>query len=263
MKVRASGLVDLFDCPARWEAKNVLEMRLPTSGSALLGIAVHAGTAAYDLARMSQNMITVDDAACVVVDVLFDKNNDVDWGDDKPKELESTALSLHKMYCEEVSPYHVYVGVEVKCDDLVIKDLDITLTGTTDRVFTDVNSGAIGIADIKTGKSIVSPDGTVSIGAKALQLGVYELLVESALNKPVTLPAKVIGLQAGKTSKGQRCAIGTVAGAKDMLIGDGTRPGVLEHAAHILKSGMFPGNPRSQMCSSRYCPCYNICNFHK
>ena len=263
MKVRASSLVDLFDCPARWEARNVLEMHLPTSSSALLGIAVHAGTAAYDMSRMSNNRITVDEAAGAVVDVLYDENNDVDWGDGQPKAVEDTALALHKMYCEEVSPQYEYVGVEVKCDDLVISDLDLTLTGTTDRVFTDVDTGEIGIADIKTGKSIVSPDGTVSIGARALQLGIYELLVESALNKPVTLPAKVIGLQAGKTAKGQRCAVASVSGAKEMLVGDGTKPGVLEYAAHILKSGMFPGNPRSQMCSSKYCPCFSICNFHR
>ena len=32
--IRASSLPDLFDCPARWEAKYINQMRLPTSGAA-------------------------------------------------------------------------------------------------------------------------------------------------------------------------------------------------------------------------------------
>ena len=43
--IRASSWADLFDCPARWYAKNVQGLRLPSSGAAALGTAVHAGTA--------------------------------------------------------------------------------------------------------------------------------------------------------------------------------------------------------------------------
>jgi len=32
--IRASSLAELFDCPARWEAKNLLGMRMPSSGAA-------------------------------------------------------------------------------------------------------------------------------------------------------------------------------------------------------------------------------------
>ena len=38
VRLRASSLPELFDCPARWEAKHVKNMRLPTSAAAQLGL---------------------------------------------------------------------------------------------------------------------------------------------------------------------------------------------------------------------------------
>jgi hypothetical protein len=46
--IRASSLPELFDCSARWEAKHILGLRLPSSSNAVLGKAVHAGTALFD-----------------------------------------------------------------------------------------------------------------------------------------------------------------------------------------------------------------------
>ena len=51
VQARASGLSDLFDCPARWYAKNIEKRRMPTSSAAQLGTAVHAGAGAYDQGR--------------------------------------------------------------------------------------------------------------------------------------------------------------------------------------------------------------------
>ena len=44
ISVRASSLAELFDCPARWEAKNLLNMKMPAVGAARLGTAIHAST---------------------------------------------------------------------------------------------------------------------------------------------------------------------------------------------------------------------------
>src|SRR5690606_29085576 len=85
VRVRASSLGELFDCPSRWYAKNVLGLRTPTSFKARLGTAVHAGTAAFDAARLEGNPITPDDAAGALVDALYrDRTEDgqedaVDW----------------------------------------------------------------------------------------------------------------------------------------------------------------------------------------
>ena len=46
--IRASSMGELFDCPARWEAKHILGKRMPKSGNAQLGTAVHASTALFD-----------------------------------------------------------------------------------------------------------------------------------------------------------------------------------------------------------------------
>ena len=67
--IRASSLSELFDCPARWAAKHLDGLRMPSSGAAQLGTAVHAGTALYDTSRLpGGSPITIDDAAGAVVE---------------------------------------------------------------------------------------------------------------------------------------------------------------------------------------------------
>ena len=65
--IRASSLPELFDCPARWEAKHLCGRRLPRSAAAQLGTAVHAGAAVFDVQRILGSPITPDDAAGEVV----------------------------------------------------------------------------------------------------------------------------------------------------------------------------------------------------
>jgi hypothetical protein len=68
--VRASSLAELFDCPARWEAKHLLRMRMPSSGAARLGTAIHAGTALFDQARLDGNPLTPSEAAGALIDAV-------------------------------------------------------------------------------------------------------------------------------------------------------------------------------------------------
>ncbi len=259
--IRASSLPELFDCPARFEAKYVKGMRMPRSGAAQLGTAVHVGTALFDSSRLEGNPVTADEAAGAVVDAVHRPEEDVDWGEDSPGEAEAIGIALHKRYCQEIAPKQQYVAVEAKCDRLEISDIGIALTGTTDRVtFTE---DGYGIADIKTGKSAVSADGTVKTAGHAAQLAVYELLAGAALGRVIEAPAQIIGLQVAKTEKGRRAAIGTITGARDLLIGDDTGPGLLQIAADMLHTGRFFGNSRSQLCNPKYCPAYNVCRWRK
>lgn len=48
IRIRASSWSSLFDCAMRWEASNLLGLRMPSNPRAMLGTAVHAGTAAFD-----------------------------------------------------------------------------------------------------------------------------------------------------------------------------------------------------------------------
>jgi hypothetical protein len=262
--VRASSLPDAFDCPARFEAKQLLGKRCPTSGKALLGKAVHKSTAVYDESRLQGLGLTIDESAAAAVDVIHKPDEDVliGEGEETPQEMESIAVALHARYCLEIAPIQQYLAVEVQCDRLEITDLGIALTGTTDRV-RRVNGGN-GIADLKSGKAAVRADGHVETKGHAYQIGVYELLAEKGSGLPITEPGQIIGLQTGKTARGQRVALsGGIEGARELLIGDEESPGVLEILAQMIRSGTFPGNPKSMLCHEKYCPIYNTCKFRK
>lgn len=261
--IRASALSDFFDCPARAEARHLLGKRCPSSGKALLGSAIHKSTAVYDRSVLERQGLTVDDAAGAAVDLIQQPDFDVQLDDDEKKdELEKVAVALHKLYCTKIAPTQTYAAVEVQCERLEITDLGIALQGTTDRVRA-VNDGH-GIADLKSGGTAVSADGKVATKGHAYQLGVYELLAERASGLDITEPARVIGLQTGKTERGQRVAVSDpVSGARDVLVGEPDSPGVLEIVSKMIHSGVFPGNPRSMMCHERYCPIYQQCKFRK
>lgn len=262
--IRASSLSSLFDCPARFEATQIKGLRTPSSSKSVLGRAVHASTAVYDIARLGGDLdFTPAEAAGAAVDVILKPEEDVVWDEGlPPSTVENIALGLHSLYCSDIAPTINYAAVEVTCEALNISDLKITLTGTVDRVYIS-DEGKIGIADIKTGAQAVAADGTVKTSGHSFQLGVYELLAEAATGRPVNAPAKIIGLQTGKTPKGQRAGIGRIECAKEALLGDEDTSGALETAAHIIKSGLFHGNPRSMMCHSKYCPLFSICRYRR
>lgn len=257
--IRASSLSELFDCPARWEAKHILGKRLPASGATQLGTAIHAGAAAFDASRINDTGLTVDEAAAAVVDAIYKPEFDVQWDEEKPAEAEKIGIALHQKYCTKISPSHEYVAVEIRCDSLEITDLGITLTGTIDRLRA-VGDG-YGITDIKSGKTAVSAAGIVNTASHGYQLGAYELMAECASGLRITEKAEIIGMQTGKTDKGQRIGTGEIAGAREMLLGDGETPGVLEMASKIIHSGTFYGNPRSMLCSEKFCPIFKQCKF--
>lgn len=261
--VRASSMPDAFDCAARWEAKQLRGLRTPMAGNAVLGRALHRSTAMYDASVINGTGLTIQETAAAAIDAFADPGEDVAYDeDDDVAALERTAVALHHRYCTEVAPAQRYAAVEVRCDSLVIEDLGLELTGTADRV-RKVGDG-FGIADIKSGKTAVRADGTVESKGHRYQIGVYELLAEHASGLPITAPAQVIGLQTGKTERGQRVGVSEpVSGARDVLVGEEDSPGVLQMLSKMIHSGSFPGNPRSMMCHERYCPLYNACKYRK
>lgn len=262
INVRASSLPMLLDCAARFEAVQIKGFKTPGRSRSQLGKAVHAGAAVYDISALTGQGLTVDDASGAVVDEIMNPTEDVVWDDDlPPKKVEKTALDLFLLYCTVLAPKQSYLGVEITCNCLEITDLGITLTGTVDRV--REHEGQIGIADIKTGASIVGADGTIRIAGHSLQLGVYELLAEAATGQPMNAPARILGLQAGKTAKGQRAGMADIHSPKQILLGDGGSLGVLEIASKMLKAGLFPGNPNSLYCHNKYCPIFNFCKFRR
>jgi RecB family exonuclease len=256
--IRASSLGRLFDCPAAWAATHIDGRRLPSNGKAMLGKAVHASTAVYDQSTIDRSGVTIDEAAAAAVDTIRKPDEDVDWAGDSPRDAEIIAVSLHAKYCQQIAPRQNYRAVEVRCDRLEIADLGIALTGTTDRVRDTVDRG-MSICDIKTGKAAVGADGSVKTAGHAYQMGVYELLAEHASGMKITAPAQIIGLNTAKTPASQRVGTGEISGAREMLLGDGETPGILEYAAKIIHSGLFFPNPRSMFCHAHLCAIWHQC----
>lgn len=258
--IRASALSDFLDCAARAEAKHLLGLRTPNNSKALLGTAVHAATAVYDRSQLEGAGITIDEAAAAAVDAIHRPTEDVIW--DAPiEEVEHISIALHKKYCTEIAPTQNYLAVEVTCDALTIEELNLTLTGTADRV--RIAEEGYGVTDLKTGKSAVNADGVVKTTGHAYQIGVYELLAEFGAGIKITAPGEIVGMSTGKTARGQHIGKGEIHGAREALLGTSDSPGVLEIVSNMVHAGVFPGNPRSILCSPKYCPIFNRCQFRK
>lgn len=261
--IRASSLFALLDCPARWLAIHRDGRRSPTTYKAVLGRAVHAGTALFDSERLAGQTPSVEAAAACAVETFENPGEDVatEEDDDKVDQQKDIAANLTKRYCTGYAPTVEYAAVEIGVDSLHLTDLDIVLSGTADRV--RVAEDGLGIADLKTGKSAVNAQGQVATKGHAVQLGVYTLLAEAALGQRLTADAQIIGLQTNVTPEKQRIAAATVTGVRDVLIGDDEQPGILPVAARLAHGEMTFGNPRSMLCSDKFCPIYNQCFFRR
>lgn len=271
--IRASSLADMFDCAYRWEARQILKMRTPASLPMILGSAVHAGTAMFDAARMSGAPIRADDAAGVVVDKLRNPGEDVERRptDMSPREAEVIALTLHGKYCSQISPQYEFRAVELTLGavDIYCPDQDVTvrLTGQLDRsrVARRHADDVLRITDLKTGaRAAKKPKGSSTYVAdttgKGLQLGVYQILAEQTLDEPIDKVGEIVGLN---TSASTAIAVSEVPGAKAQILPTGGAPSLIEIAANMMRTGLFPPNPKSMTCGPVYCPRWKTCPYHE
>jgi hypothetical protein len=77
----------------------------------------------------------------------------------------------------------------------------------------------------------------------------------------ITAPAQIVGMNTGKTAAAQRVGTGEVPDARAALVGTEEEPGLLQHASRLIHSGAFYGNPKSFLCSAKYCPAHASCRF--
>jgi hypothetical protein len=257
--IRASSLGSLFDCPARWIAIHLEGKRTPSSANSALGTGVHAGTAVYDESRLpGRSPVSLDDAKQAAFESVTKPRDEVDWEGEQPTKAADVAVSLTERYCTLFAPTVEYAAVEISVDSLLLTDLDIVLTGHTDRVRR--TDDGLGICDLKTGKTAVGTDGTAKTHGHAAQMGVYEIVAETALGARMDLPAQIIGLQTNLTPDKQRIGTGEIEGAREVLIGNEEHTGLLRVAAQLVHGDIAPwGNPKSMMCHKRYCPNYQTC----
>jgi len=262
--VRASSWGSLFNCAYAWEGVHLLGIKSPSSPRALLGTAIHASTAAFDSARITGLKLSAFDAAEHLVQILRHPKFDVDWrnSDLTPNEAEVAGLTLHTRYCTEISPRYEFVAVELETRPMDIdcgNGVTVRLTGTLDRARVRRQQEGVGIADVKTGGAAVT-DGVAKTKGHAPQIGTYELLYEHTTGEPITAPAEIIGL---KTRGKPETGTGEIIGAKQLMIGTEHYPGLIEFAADMFRTGLFPPNPQSHLCCAKYCPRWAACPYHE
>lgn len=262
-KVRASSWGSLFDCAMRWEGEHMLGIKKPSGLRAQLGTAIHAGTAAFDSGRLAGEPITLDDAAGIFVDTLHHPEYDVDYSQDDitVKEAEKIGLVLGVKYCTEISPKMDYVSVEMPLDPLLIdcgNGITVKLTGTMDRARVVRSADGKVINDLKTGSRVIA-NGEVVIQGRSAQLGTYQIMSEQTDGEP-TSGAQITGLQ---TTSKALVGVSKVFDAKRVMLGTEDKPGLIQYAAVMFKTGMFPPNPQSQLCSKKYCARWNTCIYHE
>lgn len=261
--VRASSWGALFDCAFKWEGIHLLGIKSTSSPRALLGTAIHASTAAFDVARVNGEELSAYDAAEHLVQTLHHPEFDVDWrgSDISLREAEATGLTLHSKYCTEISPQYDFVAVELETVPLEIdcgSGVTVRLTGTLDRARIKRDQDGIGIADVKTGTAAVTADGLAKTKGHKPQIGTYELLYEHTTGEPCTAPAEIIGL---KTKGRPETGTGEIIGARELMVGTEDYPGLIQFAADMFRTGLFPPNPQSPLCSARYCPRWKTCPY--
>lgn len=261
--IRASAWAGLFDCAYRFEGIHLLGLKNIVGLRAKLGTSIHAGTAVFDQARITGETVTADDAAGVFVDTLRKDDEYVDMSRDDltMRDAEKVGLVLLSRYCFEVSPRYNFVAVEMETKPLDIdcgNGVTVRLTGTMDRARIRKAEHGVGIADLKSGGKAVS-DGVAVTKGHGAQIGTYELLYEHTTGEPITDDAEIIGL---KTAGTPEIATGTVRNAKRVMVGDQDNPGLIEFAAEMFKTGRFYPNPKSLLCSDKYCPRHAKCHFH-
>lgn len=260
--IRASSFGALFDCPARWTAIHMEGRRMPQSGNAALGTAIHAGTAVFDTDRVKGVAPSLSAAEEAAVESVHRPREETVWDEESRDKAESVARSLTNRYCTLESEKHEFVAVEASVEALHITDLGIVLTGHVDRVRRV--DGSHGVTDLKSGKTAVGTDGRARTHGHAAQLGVYELVAQAATGLPIDAPAQIIGLQTNLTPDKQRIGSGEIENAREPLLGDEDHTGLLHIASRIVHGQTEAwGNPRSMMCSPKYCPIYNTCFYRR
>lgn len=264
LAVRASSWGSLFDCAYRWEGTHLLGMNKPSGLRALLGSALHASTAAFDQARLINRPISIDEAAGTLVSTLKEPKFEVDKSADDltEKDAESVGLKLNAIYCGEVSPLYTFRGVEMETKPFDVDcgaGIMVRLTGRMDRARIRIaTNGGAGITDLKTGATAVQK-GVAKTKGHAAQIGTYELLYEHTTGEQIREPGEVIGM---KTKGTPEVKNGLITNGKRLMIGTERERGLIEFAAEMFKTGLFPPNPQSMLCGKKYCARWDHCIYH-
>lgn len=270
---RASSLPTAADCAYRWYAQQVEGLNTPPNPRTVMGSAIHASTAFHDQHIIDGDPLRPDESVGVAIDYLREHAHEVDWRPDddgdvlRRSEVERISVALHTRYTNEIAPTRIYSAVEptLGAVEVEVEGVIVRLTGQADRIREEVVDGEVTeiTSDMKSGLRAVAADGTVEVKGHAFQVAAYKLLRRIASGLRMNRITEIIGLCTGKTAASQRVGVGIALDAEETLIGTEDRPGFLHALAWMAKTGVFPGNPKSSLCSPRYCPIYHSCHYRK
>lgn len=258
--IRASSMPELTECPARWYATQIDGLTMPAQVPTWLGTSLHKALELYDRTKMSTGtLLDVADVQSAFVQTLWHPTEEVVGEEEEFKKAEKNGLELVRKYAESIAPNRRYAAIEATCPklDVVVEGVVIRLSGTLDRIRID-DQDRYGVTDFKSGATVVKADETIDVDPYRGQIGVYEILGEAVVNKPMTAPGEIIGLGANGKA---RVATQEVPNAAESLVGTAEMPGVLQYAARIAKHEIWFGNPKSFLCGVKYCPIYERCRF--
>lgn len=262
VRVRASSLADFFDDPLRWRSAHIDGIYGKTYGRSHLGTAIHYGTGWFDAQRVEGDSPSVGKAVQKFLEALHDDQY-VTWEDIKKSAAEKIGKTLVAKYCDEISPQFEFVTVESRCEPL---ELDMPngfifeLTGTIDRVY--ARDGRYGVADLKSGTGVIGQDGEVKVAPHGPQLAEYELIETQAnllTGQAMTLPALIIALSTSSLD----IKVAEVDNPRSLLFGDHEHKGYLRIMSEMMEAQHYYGNPRSMLCTPRYCAIYDNCFYRR
>lgn len=260
-KIRASAWGTLFDCAHRFEGENILGMRRASTMPAHLGTSIHEATAVFDLAKANGEPIEVADAVDVFINAIDEPEYEVDLKADELKinEARKRGAALVITYCQQVAPMMEFISIEESLPSLEVDcgGVIIQITGTMDRARKMATSHGPVVADIKTGRRLFTTEGDVSIKGRSAQCGIYQTMFEQKTGIQ-SAGSQIIALGTGNKPQ---WGISKVWDAKRVILGvpEEGKPGLIDFAADMLKTGHFPPNTQSPLCSEKYCARWHQC----
>ncbi len=252
VKVSASTLKSVADCPARWFFERDAGGALPMHQAAGVGQLVHALAEAIAKAEVAADIDVLMEQVAAVWDRLEFRTP---WS--RERELNRVRLALTRFLDWNSANPRTLLGTEVAftTEVEVLPGTVVRLHGYADRLELDAE-GRVVVVDLKTGRN--RPTGPQV--AKDLQLALYQYAVDSGALAEVR-PGAVSGgaelLQIGEVDAAARAVVQSqpahAADSKERI----ELRGRIAAVEQMLRTETFPATPSDQMC--RFCAFEAIC----
>lgn len=272
MTLRPSSIGSFINCPYQWYNVFILGKNTIPGARAHLGTAIHKSAEVLwsDAINTGVKDLNISRATDAAVEELHEicKQQPPEYGDDKPEEIEKLAVEGAKAFINDLAPIiDIPLAVEKRYTIEIDNPIIDKISGSLDYV------GERSIHDIKTTKN------KPVMSNYSLQQGAYALLREGNGEQIDNIKIQAVVLK-DATAKKQSEAHGLLMD----MIEDNTNPflsleSIKEQSRYVINNILdtvnvyskdivrpeilFRGNPKSMLCSNKYCNLYAECPFVK